>query len=124
MNKQICSHCGKEFNVVSRFPLSYSMLSSWFTRCGNCGATVAAEVDVELPDEALDRHCICNNAALECMKVITENNDLEVEADKLEKITSAVIGIVNSNTRITGGEIYYPRIVTESDGSRVIEYYV
>lgn len=119
MNKQMCTVCHEEFNVVKTQPNEYG--DHLVTYCSQCGAENIATEEVELTDKQAERCDEVYNAIYDACKVLTENNDLEWNMAYLGEIAE----IACNTLLLTGAadKIHFPSVVQDVYGSQHIEEY-
>lgn len=119
MNKQMCSICNKDFNVIETHINNNG--TKMMTRCSNCGAEVNAECEVELNDEQLARNDEIYNAIYNMCKVLTENENLEWNMNYIGDIAEFA---ANTMLRYVTDKIRFPAVVSyDNYGSQSIEEY-
>lgn len=119
MNKQMCSICKKEFDIIETHIDENT--AKIMTKCSNCGAEITTEYDVELNDEQLNRNDEIYDAVYNMCKILTENKNLEWDISYIGDIAEFA---VNRMLLISGiDKIRFPSIVTDNDGNQSIEEY-
>lgn len=118
MNKQMCTVCKNNFNIVETHLNSSNEL---FTFCSHCGAEEITNQEVELDDVQLSRIDDVYNAVFEMCKVLADNEDLEYNMNYLGPMTELVINTLLDDK--VCDKIYFPGVITNEDGSQMIEQY-
>lgn len=115
MNDVVCTNCNNEFPLSRTF----SDGNNIYGVCPHCGASVTADVEVELSDEQVNRCDEVYNAVFEMCKVLAENPELEWDMAYIGEIAEFA-----ANMMILRGErVRFPAVVTNPDGSQYIEEY-
>lgn len=115
MNVVVCTNCNNEFPLSRAFADGNNI----YGVCPHCGASVTADVEVELSDEQVSRCDEVYNAIFEMCKVLAEAPELEWDMAYLREIAEFA-----ANMMILRGEkVHFPAVVTNPDGSQYIEVY-
>lgn len=115
MNYVVCTNCNNEFPLSRTFADGNNI----YGVCPHCGASVTADVEVELTSEQAGRCDEVYDAVYEMCKVLVEDPELEWDMAYLGEIAEFA-----ANMMILHGEkVRFPAVVTNQDGSQYIEEY-
>lgn len=115
MNYVVCTNCN------SKFPLSRTFADgdNIYGACPHCGASVTADVEVELNEEQVCRCFEIYHAVYEMCKVLVEKPDFEWDMSYADEIAEFAANIMI----LYGERVRFPSVVTNQDKSQYIEEY-
>ena len=115
MNDVVCTNCNNEFPLSRTFADGNNI----YGVCPHCGASVAADVEVELTGEQADRCDEVYDAVYEMCKVLVEDPELEWDMAYFGEIADIAAHIMV----VHGKRVHFPSVITEQDESQYIEEY-